>query len=213
MDLGVYWKERGKGYDSELQNQSWYSKTEERNQEQHIKNFLKKNIFKKILEVGCGSGRVTPILLMHNHVQTIVATDISDDLINCARKNISNEKITFKTLDILETPINFHYDLVFGVEILMHIPPDKISNVINKLCKISTNKLFFIEYYDKTSFKHNSNNYSFFHNYKQLFRDAGAKNTTINILKPTMLQKLVDSYASFRNRSPGSRQATLEVDV
>lgn len=213
MDLSKYWIERGQYYDKELKNLSWISQIEEKNQEQQIKNFLKMNSFQNILEIGSGSGRLTKLLLDVPCVNSIVAIDISKDLIETARKNISNRKIIFMQIDILDFSTEEKFDLIFGGEILMHISPSNIKNVLKKLLFFSKKKLLFIEYYDENKFNMDTNGYVFSHNYTKIFEELDVKRISIHLIKPTKIQKAINFYANLRNRTPYGNQVIIEVDV
>ena len=87
MDLHEYWKQRGKKFDEELEKQSCYVKSIMRNQEKNVIKILRKNRWEKILEVGCGSGRLTKKIAELPEIEKFVAMDISPDLIENAKKN------------------------------------------------------------------------------------------------------------------------------
>jgi len=80
----------------------------------------------QVLEFGCGTGSTA--LLHAPHVQHIVATDYSANMIQIARdkaaaENVSNISFEQATLDELSAP-GEGFDLVLGMSIL-HLLPDK----------------------------------------------------------------------------------------
>jgi ubiquinone/menaquinone biosynthesis C-methylase UbiE len=213
MDFTKYWKTRGQSYENELKNQTWLSKIEEKNQEQFLKRFLQKYSFKNILEIGCGNGRLTKFLLNISNFDSILAIDISEDLIMQAQKKFSNPKITFQNQDVLKFSSDKKFDLIFGGEILMHIPPINIQTVVKKLLHLCRGKLLFIEFYDPKNFDNNLSDYVFSHDYELIFRNAGIVNVNIHLIKHTPIQKVINLYAKMRKRKPFSKQALLEVTI
>lgn len=77
---------------------------------------------KSILEIGCGEGHITKLLLNLPEA-SIHATDISSTLLQEARVNVGdNERITFDTLNIYDlNPVEMRSDLVVCCEVLEHL--------------------------------------------------------------------------------------------
>lgn len=74
----------------------------------------------KVLELGCGTGLFTR-RIAEKQVQ-ITAIDISDDLIEIARKNITNENVIFCTANAVCLPFpDCHFDAVIGSSVLHHL--------------------------------------------------------------------------------------------
>ncbi len=79
----------------------------------------------KILEVGCGEGHVTQILL-DNSDANIHAMDISQTIIDIARQNIDSQRVTFEQRNIYDLESVEAADLVVCCEVLEHIDdPEK----------------------------------------------------------------------------------------
>lgn len=88
----------------------------------------------KILDLGCGGGRLYEILEKHNISYTGV--DISDKLISIAKKKYP--KVKFIVADITEFNSKEKYDYIFSIAVLHHVPSkilrDKsIQNIKNSL--------------------------------------------------------------------------------
>lgn len=72
----------------------------------------------RIMDVGCGDGSITKILM--NYVPTdfkLVGSDISKNIVKFANKHYSNEKTSFVVLDIsgcLPESMKSNFDLVFS---------------------------------------------------------------------------------------------------
>jgi 2-polyprenyl-3-methyl-5-hydroxy-6-metoxy-1,4-benzoquinol methylase len=75
-----------------------------------------------ILEIGCGEGHITKLLLNLPEA-SVRATDISNTLLQEARANVGeNERVTFDTLNIYDiNPAEMRSDLVVCCEVLEHL--------------------------------------------------------------------------------------------
>ena len=77
--------------------------------------------FKTVLEIGCGTGKNSVSLL--NLAEHIYAVDLSDKMLDLARKKIQNPKVRFKKADITRPWdwISEKFDLICFNLILEHI--------------------------------------------------------------------------------------------
>lgn len=98
---------------------------------------------KDILEVGCGTGLFTAeIAKTKNH---ITAIDISDDLINLAKKKIISPNVNFKIENAYHT--NFTectFDYILGSSVLHHLEVEKALKEFYRILK-SGGKIIFTE--------------------------------------------------------------------
>jgi SAM-dependent methyltransferase len=111
-----------------------------------LKKLLKKYVPASVLDLPVGTGRFFNIYKRFDFIETVVGSDISEDMISYSRQKVINmhldKKITLKTgdaesLDIqpLECIVCFR---------LAHLLPDNIlSNVITNFTKITTKYIFF----------------------------------------------------------------------
>ena len=80
---------------------------------------LQEKKYNNILEIACGTGRVTKHLATSVKHDTITATDLNQDMIEIAKGIVKNEKIRWQQADALELPFDDNsFDLVviqFGV--------------------------------------------------------------------------------------------------
>ena len=89
-----YWRERGKVYKKNFR----YDK-DKRLQEEFLLTHLNgiSGSFKSVLELGCGFGRITKLLLTnYDNITEYLAVDISPDQIENAKTLISSEKLSNK---------------------------------------------------------------------------------------------------------------------
>lgn len=213
MTLSSYWKKRGQKFSSELENQPNYIKSYMQTQEKLVLTKLKSGNWNKILEIGCGNGRLTKSLLKIPNVKKIVAIDISKDLIKYAMNKIQDDRVVFQTIDLNEFETDEKFDLVFGSEILMHIPENQIKDIISKLLNLCKKKLYFIEYYDLKQINNNTSDYCFMHDYKNLFESYENIKVKIHMISQPLTMKLINKYAKMRGRNITGTQALIELTL
>ena len=88
-----------------------------------VKKYVKDN--QKILDVGCGNGRLFSVLKNKNI--NYLGTDNCKELVDIARekyKDYDNGK--FEVEDLLEMNFNKEFDLVFIIAVLQHIPSEEL---------------------------------------------------------------------------------------
>lgn len=213
MDLEKYWIKRGKTFSSEIINQPFYVKKYLDNQEKYIFNILQKNSWDSILEIGCGTGRLTKLLVTQSGIKKIKAIDISEDLLSVARKNLKNYKIEFQQINLNKFFTNEKFDLVFSTEVIQHISPKKVKDIISKLISLSKNKIILVETIDYSKKNFSKDDYFFVHDYKKLFKHFKVKNITIHPISLPISLKIIDRYIKLRNRNSFAQQAIIEISV
>jgi cyclopropane fatty-acyl-phospholipid synthase-like methyltransferase len=181
-----YWLEHGKTYKKDFQYNKKYQL-----QEQTLIRYLETNIFHDIsissrvsvLEFGCGFGRITKLILscFSDFIKEYVAVDISPHQIENAKDYLRSdglikEKYSSIVKFIVSDVQSFeskekekYYDLVLSCEMLMHIPPSKIQDVMSKLVNMSKTNVVNIDWYEKeTPRKVASHN--FVHQYENSYK-------------------------------------------
>jgi 2-polyprenyl-3-methyl-5-hydroxy-6-metoxy-1,4-benzoquinol methylase len=73
-----------------------------------------------ILEVGCGEGHVTDILLANSEA-TIQAMDISQTIVDIAKNSIESSRVEFQQFNIYDLADKQSADLVVCCEVLEHL--------------------------------------------------------------------------------------------
>lgn len=131
-----YWQNRWKNnvYKDEFKTHTKEIDNIFNNQELDLISLLDKiNIDpKKILEVGCGFGRLTKILSKKFPDATIVAIDIAKEAVDETNKlNLPNVKALQK--DILNEKVDEHFDLIFFREVLLHFPDEQVKRLFKDL--------------------------------------------------------------------------------
>ena len=176
-----YWHERGKIYKKNF----LYDKNKRVQEEfliAHLNNIS--GSFKTVLELGCGFGRITQLLLSnYSNITEYLAVDISPDQIENAKSllsstNLTNQvKVDFLVSDIQSLRLDKEYDLVILSEVLLHILPTEIDSIIKKLITLSKKHIINIDWYEdhppKSQASHN-----FIHQYETLYKKNTEPSTT-----------------------------------
>jgi len=173
-----YWFNHGKTYKKEFR----YNKNFEL-QEKILIDYLKNNVssssFSSVLEVGCGFGRITKLLLSNfPHIREYLAIDLSPDQIENAKELIkpaieTKEQVpnlTFLVSDIQSLQIQKEYDLVIASEVLMHILPSEIAEVMRKLISMSSEHVVSVDWYEQQP-PSKAASHNFIHQYEKLYRN------------------------------------------
>jgi SAM-dependent methyltransferase len=173
-----YWFNHGKTYKKEFR----YNKNFEL-QEKILIDYLKNNVssssFSTVLEVGCGFGRITKLLLSNfPHIREYLAIDLSPDQIENANELIKPAietkgqvpNLTFLVSDIQSFQIQKKYDLVMASEVLMHILPSEIEEVMCKVVSMSNQLIVNIDWYEEQT-PSKAAPHNFIHQYENIYRN------------------------------------------
>jgi SAM-dependent methyltransferase len=177
MNPDTYWKEKGKAY---YKNFDFNDKLV-KYQESEVMGYLRTNAsieeVKTILEVGCGFGRYTKLLLgCFPRTTRYCAIDISRDQLEKARDYVNDTRVIYIETSVKDFSSTDKYDLVFAGEILFQILPEDIENIVHKLLFL-TNKHFIhidpeIQYYRTELYLYGDEqqvvDYAFFHDYESI---------------------------------------------
>jgi len=160
-----YWKKRGIYYKDQFKHSNFFQI-----QENFLLNYLKKIKFKTVLEFGCGFGRITKIILSNFEISNYHAIDISPDQIENAKKELGElaRSVNFEVSDF--SKISFEkekYDLVIGVEVLMHVKPNDIKNVIQNFLYTTKKHFINVDFYQNPAPVLDPHN--FVHQYLEIF--------------------------------------------
>lgn len=170
-----YWSNRGKTYKKEFR----YNKNFELQEKiliDYLKNNLPSSSFSTVLEVGCGFGRITKLLLSNfPNIREYLAIDLSPDQIENANELIkstieSKANLTFLDSDIQSFRIQKKYDLVMASEVLMHILPFEIEDVMHKLVSMSNAHIVNIDWFEQRP-PSKAAPHNFIHQYEKLYRN------------------------------------------
>ena len=89
-----------------------------------------------VLEIGCGIGTLTYLLLGKVKAGSIEATDISSKSVEYAQKNLRAPNLKFSALDVCEfEPHTKSFDMVLLFDVLEHIPLEKHKQIFQRISK------------------------------------------------------------------------------
>lgn len=145
MNTELYWLSRGSGYKAEFRKHNPLTRYHFWQQERAIKNELSKLDYGTVLEIGCGFGRITKILLGNPKVKKVVAIDLSDAQI--ANVNIDDQRLELGVANVLDLDYCGEFDLVIASEVLMHIPPDRIDKALYNMRRAAKRHIIHIDWY------------------------------------------------------------------
>jgi len=173
-----YWYEHGKTYKEQFR----YNKNFEL-QESLVIDYLKRNLassssFSTVLEVGCGFGRITKLLLSNfSNIREYQAIDLSPDQIENAKEftrsvveTLSDNPLNFMVSDIQSFQDQRKYDLVIASEVLMHVLPSEIEKVMIKLVNLSNHHIVNIDWHEKEKPRRVAP-HNFMHEYEKIYRN------------------------------------------
>ena len=164
-----------------------------------------------VLELGCGFGRITKLLLTKfPNIKEYLAVDLLPHQLENAKKYVcsNNYKITFFLSDIqtLNTN-NKKYDLVIISEVLLHIIPAEIDSIIKKIISLSNKHSVNIDWYEDNlplDYKKRAI-YNFIYQYEALYKKYTEPSTTtikrIPIRKKNFLSSCDARQTIFPNSS------------
>ena len=148
MDTDYYWQGRGAGYKAEFRRHDPLTRFRFWQQERAIRKELKALCgVESVLEIGCGFGRITKLLLELPDVKRVVATDISKDQIEAAKRTIKDPRVEFRCTSVLDLDYSKEFDLVIASEVLMHIPHPSVWKAIRRMKAASKRYIMNIDWY------------------------------------------------------------------
>lgn len=187
-----YWQNRGKDYLGEFDNQKKVTEIRYKRQEQQLIFCLKPYLGNKninMLEIGCGFGRITKLLLNNFSFSNYDAFDLSIEQINNAKTYVNDSRVNFLNKDVFSFTPETKYDVVSAFEVFMHIPFIDIEKVIHKYSKI-TNQFINLDWSVKTEPKISGECYCFQHDYEKIYHEAGFDKVIVFKLKDSLLSVL-----------------------
>src|ERR1700739_700925 len=175
-----YWYERGKRYREEFRPNE-KSALQEKILLDYLINISSFSSFSTVLELGCGFGRITKLLLSNfPDIQEYTAIDLSPDQIENAKEFVrsvietkEHNPLTFIVSDIQSFQNDKKYDLVISAEVLLHILPSEIEQVMNKIVNMSNENVINIDWYQRKA-PQNVAPHTFIHQYEKIYRSMPA---------------------------------------
>lgn len=130
FDPHAYWLNRGKTYERDFSYDARYTE-----QEKALAAILGRLDFTSVLEVGCGFGRIGEVVERLRPGIDYTGLDISPDQLDGARRRLPSATLIASPLEDFQP--DRRWDLVLAVEFLLHVPPDRIEEMVAKLKAMS----------------------------------------------------------------------------
>jgi len=170
FDVNAYWIARGREYVAEKFPEEYH-----RLQERFLIEALKTTgiPFRRIIELGCGFGRVTRLLADAYPEATITAVDLSEQQLQNARKYCaSRNNITFATYDFYSGAAfpGGHHDLVVAIEVFLHHPETFLQGFLRRLSAAATHMVH-IDWSEEWPWPRPE--HVWIHDYAALYRELG----------------------------------------
>jgi len=170
MDVQEYWQERGKTYMDKMTADNIQAQIF-RKQEYALLEQLKQMQFYKVLDVGCGYGRISKLILDNFKKVEITGIDISKEQLENAKKFVNDKRASFGIGNVYHLDYADNtFDLVVGVDLLLHIPDDMINKVISELIRVSKKYVIHADWYELEWIGKSKGGYCWCHDYINVYR-------------------------------------------
>jgi len=152
-------------------------------QEQVLLDILKqgKIPMRRVLELGCGYGRIARLLAQAHPNAEITALDLSPEQLANARQYCADyPKVRFEEFDFFSgQPLpGADYDVVIAVEVFFHLPPTVLAGLIDKAVRISR-FLITIDWAEEWLWKVPA--HIWIHDYKTLYAQTGVDSVAFTL--------------------------------
>lgn len=158
-----YWRQRGRSYEADFV----LTETHLRH-ERALQRVFRTICFDSVLEVGCGYGRIGARLPAGVNY---VGIDVSQDMLRSARARLPHGKLINSSIEQFTTTRRF--DLVLAVEVLMHIPPQRIQRAIDNMLELSSRYVVSVDWDVPTDARVDSMNW--LHDYGRMYGYAARR--------------------------------------
>lgn len=164
-----YWIKRGKVYRQQFK----HDKKREMQENMLIDHLKSLSPFHSVLEVGCGFGRITKLIFENfPSIKEYLAVDLSPEQIEEAEKyvgdGIDRNILKFMATEIQSLDLNVKYDLVLSVSVLLHILPNEIGSIMNKLIGMTARDMINVDWYE-IPMPEDGANHNFVHLYERIY--------------------------------------------
>lgn len=176
-----FWEKRGLTYPKEMRDREFRKVTVEHRSV--LKEMLKAIGIERFIEVGCGSGRLFDLYV---DFPLVVGVDISSSMLDNAmsvRDRLRLEQVELLRASATNLPfVSGFFDCALTSEVLLHIPPDRVSVAMGEISRISKYAIFLefyaVEYEDPQKLQEKRRelaSWNFLHEYPKLFRRLGLR--------------------------------------
>jgi SAM-dependent methyltransferase len=135
FNVNEYWLERGRKYIDEQHTPPEFHRL----QEQFLLDVLQRSglPMRRVLEIGCGFGRITRLLAETWPDASITALDLSPEQLANARRHCDGAQIRFEQYDFYsgQAVPGQDYDSILAIEVFLHHPPAVVLGLLRKLAE------------------------------------------------------------------------------
>jgi len=179
FNVNEYWLERGRHYIQEKRTPPEFHRLQER----FLLDVLRSSgiPMRRVLEIGCGFGRITKLLAETWPSADITALDLSPEQLANARRYCRNcPNVFFRQYDFYSgQPLpGCDYDAVVAIEVFLHHPPEFVVQLFTRLAGAARHivNIDWSEAWPGPLPEH-----VWVHNYAKLFAEAGSKCATFTL--------------------------------
>jgi len=145
----TYYGDTANDYDK-IRLENFFGRTVDKLEKSAILRLLKKIHCKNILDLPCGTGRITQFLLEHNYFVTGV--DVSKDMIKLSKEKLSKYKnlngLVVSSGDTLPFKDNT-FEMTTSIRLMGHLPSEYRLKVIHEINRVSNSII--VSYHTKNS--------------------------------------------------------------
>ena len=197
-----YWEARGETYRSHEQALNRSGKTAR--QLEVIRRALGRIKPRIVLEIGCGSGRISRVLAHAS--ETYIAVDIAKSMLMQARANVSGDEAWWLLADSANLPFRAKsVDTIVLSEVLLHIPPVGIEGSLLEIARVARRAIildFFVKDFENPrrfrQVTKSLDSHNFLHDYPALFEATG-----LSIVSRVELSELSQTCFVLQSLRPG----------
>lgn len=224
FDVNQYWLSRGRTYMEEQRTPPEFH----RRQEQFLLDVLQRGRIpmRRVLELGCGFGRITKRIAARWPNADVMALDVSPEQLANARRHCGeNPRLHFAPYDFYSAaPLpGSDYDTVVAIEVFLHHPPEVVTALLRKAAAIGR---YVVNLDWSEDWAWSTPEHVWVHDYAKLFATVGlpavtfvlperidGKQQKLFIAAPDMPPELVALERELRDVGPpGPRHATPSPD-
>ncbi len=181
-----YWRRRGRSYAREFASANAQARYGAQTQE--LMEILSSLSFETVVEVGCGFGRVGAQVI-GRFGGSWTGVDLSRAQLEEARRQHPSLGGAVVEATSTHLPIRSRAcDLAVSVEMLLHIPPDRILEALKELLRITRRYVVHLDWYEDYLVGHQTG-WCWVHDYPALWRSIGAEVREVR-LKSTGIQSV-----------------------
>jgi SAM-dependent methyltransferase len=171
FNVNEYWLERGKTYMQETRTPAEFHRLQER----FLLDLLRGGgvPMQRVLEIGCGFGRITRLLAETWPDADITALDLSPEQLANARRHCGDTAhVRFEQYDFYSgAPFpGGNYDTVVAIEVFLHHPPEFVGQLFKRLGGVGRN-IVNIDWSEE--WRGPLPEHVWLHDYRKLFAEAG----------------------------------------